>query len=472
MEREDDVQLIHAVLSGDDSAFNILVEKYKKSVHALAWQKIGDFHYAEEITQDTFLRAYQNLSTLKNPSQFSGWLYVIANRLCLNWLRKQKPEKQMQSLEDTPMEEVAESAYEGYVLEQRETEATEHRFEIVKRLLAKLPEGERTAMVLYYLGEMTTKEIGKFLGVSVETIRTRLSRARKRLREEEELLIQEVLGGVLIPSSIKQNIMRRVVDMKPTPSAKMEPFLPWVAVGIGVVVAVLLIFSVSNQHLPHFQKLYSIDFARNDEDTKDEKDFAADFKKGFAADFTLTFGTHRSGADLLDTLIEEKCVVSVWSRQALENPDFPVAAEEIMVDIVVVSMLEMGFAEGELATLDSIYDRAKQMGLETCPVETAVQLRLQFLDQPHYIPHWIAEERLGEFFVASEPFVLTHDGLPKIFSVVRDDRHPHLETGIGLWLISNVTVDARDAEHPDRLFNASDPEGWDLGGRFAFVIPK
>ena len=55
---------------------------------------------------------------------------------------------------------------------------------------------------------------------------------------------------------------------------------------------------------------------------------------------------------------------------------------------------------------------------------------------------------------------------------MRDDRHPHLETGIGLWLISNVTVDARDAEHPDRLFHASDPEGWDLGGRFAFVFPN
>ena len=455
MEREDDVQLIHAVLSGDDSAFNILVEKYEKSVHALAWQKIGDFHYAEEITQDTFLRAYQNLSTLKNPSQFSGWLYVIANRLCLNWLRKQKPEKRMQSLEDTPMEEVAESAYEGYVLEQRETEATEHRFEIVKKLLKKLPEGERTAMVLYYLGEMTTKEIGKFLGVSVETIRTRLHRARKRLREEEELLIQEVLGGVLIPSSIKQNIMRRVVDMKPTPSPKMEPFLPWVAVGIGVIVAVLLIFSVSNQHLPHFQKLYNIYFARDD-------------GKGFAADFTLTLGTHRSGTDLLNTLIEEKCRISLWSRQALENPDFPVAAEEMTVDIVVVSMPEMGFAAGEFATLDTIYDRAKQMGFETCPVETAVQLRLQLLDQPD----WATGERLSDFFVASEPFALTRDGLPKIFSVVRDDRYPHLETGIGLWLISNGTVDPANEEHPDRLFNASDPEGLDLGGRFAFVIPK
>ena len=207
MEREDDVQLIHAVLSGDDSAFNTLVAKYEKSVHALAWRKIGDFHYAEEITQDTFLRAYQNLSTLRNPSQFLGWLYVIANRLCLHWLRKEKPAKQLQSLEDTPMEEVEKSAYTRYVLEERETEATEHRFEIVKKLLEKLPEGERTVMTLHYLGEVTAKEISKFLGVSVEAIWARLHRARKRLQDEEELLIQEVLGGVQIPSSIKQNIM-------------------------------------------------------------------------------------------------------------------------------------------------------------------------------------------------------------------------------------------------------------------------
>jgi RNA polymerase sigma factor (sigma-70 family) len=459
MERENDVQLIHAVLSGDDSAFDILVEKHQKSVHALAWRKIGDFHYAEEITQDTFLRAYQKLSTLRNPSQFLRWLYVIANRLCLNWLRKQKPAKQMQSLEDTPMEEVVKSDYARYVLEQRETEATEHRFEIVKKLLEKLPESERTVMVLHYLGEMTMKEIGKFLGVSVETIKTRLHRARKRLQEEEELLVQEVLGGVQISSSIKQNIMRKVVDMKPTPSPKMEPFLPWVA-GTAVVVATLLILSVSNQYLAHFQKLYSIYFTRNDEAIKD--------KKGFATDFTITLGAHRSGADLLDTLLEEKFRISLWSMQALENPDFPVAAEEITVDIVVVSMLEMGFVEGELATLDTIYDRAKQMGLEMCPVETAAQLRLRFLDQPD----WRTKERLGEFFVMSEPFFLTPDGLPKIFSVVRDDRYPHLETGIGLWLISNNTVFAGHELRPDRLFSASDPEGVDLGGRFAFVIPK
>ena len=460
MERDDDVQLIHAVLSGDDSAFDILVEKYQKSVHALAWRKIGDFHYAEEITQDTFLRAYQNLSTLRNPSQFLRWLYVIADRLCLNWLRKQKPAKQLQSLEDTPMEEVVKYDYAHYVLEDREIKASEHRFEIVKKLLDKLPEGERTVMTLYYLGEMTTREIGTFLGVSVETIRTRLHRARKRLREEDELLIQEVLGGVQIPLSIKQNIMRKVVDMKPTPSPKTEPLLPRVAFGTALIVAILLILSVSDQYLAHFQKFYSTYFARSDEERKDEKDFAADF--------TITLGTHRSGVDLLETLIEAKCTVSTWSTQALENLAFPVVSEKITVDIVVVSMLELGFAEGELATLATISDRAKQMGLEACPVETAVHLRLQFLEQPD----WSTGERLGEFFVMSEPFVLTHDGLPKIFSVVRDDNYPHLETGIGLWLISNNTVDPGNWQHPDRLFNASDPWEVDHGGRFAFVIPK
>ena len=166
-------------------------------------------------------------------------------------------------------------------------------------------------------------------------------------------------------------------------------------------------------------------------------------------------------------LIEAKCGVSLWSRQALGNPNFPVAAEETTVDIVVVSMLEMGFAEGELATLDTIYDRAKQLGLEICPVETAPQLRLQFLDQPDYT----IEARLGAFFIASEPFILTREGFPKIFSVARDDKFPHSETGIGLWLIANGTINVGD-EGPDRLFNASAPEGVEHGGRFAFVIRK
>ena len=194
MAKKDDVQLIRKILSGDDDAFNTLVQKYRKSVHALVWRKIGDFHYAEEITQDTFLQVYKKLRTLKDPNQFAGWLYVIANRICIAWVRKQKPV--MQPLDAPSVKAIDNLTYERYVSEQRESEATECRYETVEKLLVKLPESERTVMTLYYLSEMTAKEIGRSLGVSVNTIRSRLHRARKRLKADQEILIQEFLGNV------------------------------------------------------------------------------------------------------------------------------------------------------------------------------------------------------------------------------------------------------------------------------------
>ena len=253
---KDDVQLIRSTLSGNDAAFSTLVQKYQKSVHALVWRKIGDFHYAEEITQDTFLKAYKKLSTLKNHHQFAGWLYVIANRLCINWMRKKKPA--MQSLEGTRPEEVARLSYNQYASEERETAAAEHRSEIVKKLLARLPESERTVVTLYYLGEMNAKEIGKFLGVSVKTIHSRLHRARKRLQEKEELLVQEVLGGVSLPTHLIEGIMQRVADLKPIPPPAGKPLLPWAAFGTAAMV-VLLLLGVSNPYIARFQKPYSFE---------------------------------------------------------------------------------------------------------------------------------------------------------------------------------------------------------------------
>ncbi|MDE0011043.1 MAG: sigma-70 family RNA polymerase sigma factor [Candidatus Poribacteria bacterium] len=254
--QEDDALLINRILSGDDHAFNTLVQKYQKGIHALAWRKIGDFHYAEEITQDIFLQAYKNLSTLKNPNQFAGWLYVIADRLCINW--RQRNKSAMQLLEDTPTREIDRSSYNRYLSEQRETEAIENRYDRVKKLLANLPESERTVISLYYLGEMTTKEIGKFLGVSVNTITSRLQRARKRLQEDHETLIQEVLNGVHISTGLTQNIMRQVADIKPTPSPGSKPFLPWMAFGTAVVFIALLL-GTSNRYLVRFQKPYSFE---------------------------------------------------------------------------------------------------------------------------------------------------------------------------------------------------------------------
>ena len=254
---EDDIQLIDKVLSGDDEAFTVLVRKHQKGVHALAWRRIGDFHFAEEITQDAFLRAYKHLSKLKDPKQFSGWLYVITNQLCNTWLRKNKSD--VKSLEDVTMAEVEKVFYEQYVSTQHEEEARSHHLDIVKKLLEKLPESERTVMTLYYLGEMTAKEISKFLGVSVNTITSRLQRARKRLKQDEEFLVQEMLGSVQLSGSLTENIVRKVADTKLPPPSTGKPFLPWAAFGAAAVLVTLLLLGVSNQYLVRFQKPYSFE---------------------------------------------------------------------------------------------------------------------------------------------------------------------------------------------------------------------
>ena len=253
---ESDVQLIRRILSGDDAAFSTLVQKHQKSVHALVWRKIGDFHIAEEITQDTFLRVYKSLATLKDPNLFAGWLYVIANRLCINW--SEKNNTAIQSLEDTPMEDIEESAYTHYLLEQREVEASDYHCEIVQKLLQKLPESERTVVTLYYLGEMTAKEIAKFLGVSVNTIKSRIRRARARLQNHEELLISETLGSVQLPTNLTDNIIQEIANIKQTPTPVGKPLLPWAAFGTAAVL-VMLLLGVSNQYLTRFQQPYSFE---------------------------------------------------------------------------------------------------------------------------------------------------------------------------------------------------------------------
>ena len=179
MER-DDTELINRILSGDETAFSTLVKKYQKSVHSLAWRIIGDFHIAEEITQDTFLHAYKKLSTLNEPKQFTGWLHVTAKRRCLAWLRKKKID--MQSLDSVPELALEKTAYANYNADLREEEYKEHLRDIVEDLLQMLPNAERTVVILHYLGEMTCEAIGKYLDISPNTVKSRLSRARNRLR--------------------------------------------------------------------------------------------------------------------------------------------------------------------------------------------------------------------------------------------------------------------------------------------------
>ena len=250
-----DAQLIQQILQGDQDAFSPLIKKYQKGVHALVWRKIGDFHTAQEITQDTFLRAYQKLGTLKNHNQFPGWLYVIAANLSRDWLRRSR--LPMESLDADDTNEVDKVSYSRYVVEKQEADADETRREVVKELLQKLPESERTVMTLHYLGEMTIKAISEFLGVSQNTVKSRLSRARNRLKKQEDVL-QHNLGSFQLPDNMAENIMREVSRMPPIPTSVSKPVAP-LALSAASAVLIFLLMGVGTQYLSRFQKPYSLD---------------------------------------------------------------------------------------------------------------------------------------------------------------------------------------------------------------------
>ena len=259
--KNNDAELIQRVLEGDDDAFAVLMRKYQKQVHALAWRKIGDFHIAEEITQDTFLKAYKRLSTLKKPQRFASWLYVIAANRCSSWLRKKRLWTQpLENLEETDDKQLQQSTYSGYVAAENERTTAEAERDVVKKLLAKLQESERTIMTLHYFGEMSCTEIGTFLGVSKNTIKSRLRRAQQRLKKEEPM-IREALENFQITPNLTENVMQEIARIKPAAPSGGKPFMPW-AVAASTVAVVLLMLGIGNlQYALRFQKPYNLDVA-------------------------------------------------------------------------------------------------------------------------------------------------------------------------------------------------------------------
>ena len=253
--KNSDVELIHRILDGDDSAFSELVNKYQKPVHALVWRKIGDFHIAEEITQDTFLKAYERLGTLKQPQRFTGWLYVIAANNCKMWLRKKR--LQTQPLEETDSAQLEKATYSQYVVEEKERTIGEAKREVVKQLLATLQESDRTVITLHYFSEMSAAEIGKFLGVSVNTIKSRLRRAQQRLKQEEPI-VREALEHFQITPHLTENIMREISRLNPVAPSGSKPLGP-LAVSAATAILILLIMGVGSQYLARFQRPYNID---------------------------------------------------------------------------------------------------------------------------------------------------------------------------------------------------------------------
>ncbi len=167
-----DTTLIERVLGGDAEAFAMLVGRYSERVFALVRRIAPSREEAEELTQDTFVKAYENLGKFRRESSFSTWLYRIAYNTALSHTRRHRPR---------PGEWRDEwDAAEG-VFEEEAGAGPEESLRRVERALKALPPDDRALVQLFYLEEKPVREVALITGLSENNVKTRLHRIRKRL---------------------------------------------------------------------------------------------------------------------------------------------------------------------------------------------------------------------------------------------------------------------------------------------------
>ena len=176
-----DSEIISLVLKGEQNAYALLVERYKSYVFTLTLRFTKNREDAEEVSQDIFVKAYRSLADFKGTAKFSTWLYTIVNTTCITFLRKKRLD--VKSLDDERTFEVADSQDSGFRANQVEQKS---RLNMVNRAIAMLSPDDAEIITLFYKNEQSLEEIGRILGVEVNTAKVRLHRARTRLKEKME----------------------------------------------------------------------------------------------------------------------------------------------------------------------------------------------------------------------------------------------------------------------------------------------
>jgi RNA polymerase sigma-70 factor (ECF subfamily) len=175
MQEISDDRLISATLGGDDGAFARLVTRYKGRVFRLAFRFARDNGELEDICQDIFFKAYDNLRTFRHDAPFEHWLTRIAIRTCYDALRARRHDKHTQALDDINYElpDAAEAA---------RAEARQAR-ELLKWAMDFLAPDERLVITLMELEEMSVRETAAMTGWSESNVKVRAHRARQALRK-------------------------------------------------------------------------------------------------------------------------------------------------------------------------------------------------------------------------------------------------------------------------------------------------
>lgn len=180
MDEATDEELVIAARLGDTEAFGQLVERYISTISYLAYQKTNDRAEAEDIAQEAFVKAYKALDSLKNPGKFGAWLYNIAFRLCMDYLRKKSHRRPAISFD-----ELEAKGLEPYEANNDKAERElEDRSQSLKEAIDKLPDAYRLVVTLRYMKKMSYKEIATHLDEPEGTIANRLHRATNLLKDK------------------------------------------------------------------------------------------------------------------------------------------------------------------------------------------------------------------------------------------------------------------------------------------------
>lgn len=171
----EDPDLVCKSLQGDMKAFGVLIDRYKQMVFTLACRIIRNKEDAEEIAQDTFLKAHSALETFKGEAKFSTWLYKIAYYRSLDQLKKKKRDIASVSIDQYRSVDI--KVMSG-VLEELERQ---DRTRLVKTAIDRLTEEDAAIVSLFYFDELSIKEIAEIVSLSPELIKVRLFRSRKQL---------------------------------------------------------------------------------------------------------------------------------------------------------------------------------------------------------------------------------------------------------------------------------------------------
>jgi len=158
-------KLVVSCRNGDKSAYTGLVKTYSGRVFAICLGMLGDSHDAEDVAQQALLKGLANIKELRDDERFGAWIGRIAKNLCIDFIRRQKFKQN------------------AFVNRAEANRSSSKEYPELEGALAKLPQDSRLALVLYYFDGRSTKNIAETFEISEAAVQTRVSRARKQLRE-------------------------------------------------------------------------------------------------------------------------------------------------------------------------------------------------------------------------------------------------------------------------------------------------